>query len=185
VSDRTRERAREWLRGWVIDKYRLLEILDGESGEKMIDGLAALLDEVEEEDTMKWRDVVVTAERERDEARAERDVAEAKFKDWSGTDVPALNIALSGARAEVEVARALNATHEAEVERLRGLLNEQKLLTQRAVLTTVYETEQSVQAEVRDIIRALVEAGDRLADDEDPIDPALEAWAEAKRKAGL
>ncbi len=28
--------------------------------------------------------------------------AEAKFKDWSGTDVPALNIALAEARAEVE-----------------------------------------------------------------------------------
>lgn len=43
------EKAREWLAGWFIDKYRLLELLDGESGAKMVAILAALLEEVARE----------------------------------------------------------------------------------------------------------------------------------------
>ena len=39
-------------------------------------------------------------------AARERDEAEAKFKEWSGTDVPALNIALKMARDEVERLRS-------------------------------------------------------------------------------
>jgi hypothetical protein len=134
MTARNRESAREWLRGWVIDKYRLLEILDGESGEKMIDGLATLLDE--KEDTMKWRDVVVTAERERDEARSlvsqyelvmtaedaaiVRDVQLLeRERDEARAELAAIGPELDRARslaADMEH-RALSA--EAEVERLR------------------------------------------------------------------
>jgi hypothetical protein len=38
-------KAREWLAGWSIDKYKLLGILDGESGALMVSSLAALLEE--------------------------------------------------------------------------------------------------------------------------------------------
>jgi hypothetical protein len=77
---------------------------------------------------------------------------------------------------------------EAEVERLRARLDEAKRIHSQDYTDMVRqnaEVKRLREEKPSESIRALVEAGDRLADDEDPIDPALEAWAEAKRKAGL
>jgi chromosome segregation ATPase len=109
---------------------------------------------------------------------------------------------MSDLRINVEVDLITKLTRElddarAEVERLQGLLNEQKLLT-ASYATDVGRLEAEVKrlrgqldacnasaAETERQLAALVEAGDRLAADDDYGIALLEAWAEAKRKAGL
>jgi hypothetical protein len=62
--------------------------------------------------------------KERDAALAERDAAVVRFHDWSGTDVPALNIALTAARQDAHEQRQRAEQAAAALTEARRVLRE-------------------------------------------------------------
>lgn len=218
MSDRNRERAREWLlaEGCFPDDVKHLET-----------SLTALLDEVEAqaraerlveccvcEDAAAPRpdcECVICertrAHRERDEAQQEAALYRgivSRLSEWMGdresetwrsthdlderviAEVERLKAALDEHWRSEQQGHADPCTYGplcpwCEVERLRGAAE-----LFRAASLHNFQTVEDVAKEMlrlRESTKALAEAGDRLAERRN--DANLDAWAEAKRKAGV